>query len=252
MIYVYDGTWNGMMTLVHRTARDGALPDDILRFSPNGANGVLLESTEVRSDPSLAEATAAVLEERLGRRWMSEASLALMSEEKGIDLAVWHCLFRLWKEGTGAAADLADPCMGAVLHTARRSFRELHRWMGLIRFRDVGGVYYAPFAPDCDVLPLLAGHFRNRLPARWVLHDTRRGRAALHEAGRWFLTDAALPTHLRITREEEVCQALWQEFFRSTAVRERISAKRQSKFLPRKTWAYLIEKPGSEPQTRPQ
>ena len=50
MIYVYDGTWNGMMTLVHRTARDGALPDDILRFSPNGANGVLLESTEVRSD----------------------------------------------------------------------------------------------------------------------------------------------------------------------------------------------------------
>ena len=67
-IYVYDGTWNGMMTLVHRTARDGALPDDILRFSPNGSSGVLLDSTEVRSDPSLAEATAAVLEERLGRR----------------------------------------------------------------------------------------------------------------------------------------------------------------------------------------
>lgn len=245
MIYVYDGTWNGMMTLVHRTAREGALPDDILRFSPNGSSGVLLDSTEVRSDPSLAEATAAVLEERLGRRWMSEACLALMSEEKGIDLAVWRCLSRLWKEGARAAADLAAPCMGAVLHAARRSFRELHRWMGLIRFRDVGGVYYAPFAPDCDVLPLLAGHFRSRLPARWVLHDTGRGRAALHEAGRWFLTDAALPAHLRITREEEVCQALWQEFFRSTAVRERISAKRQSNFLPRKTWAYLIEKPGA-------
>ena len=25
MIYVYDGTWNGMMTLVHRTARDLSL-----------------------------------------------------------------------------------------------------------------------------------------------------------------------------------------------------------------------------------
>ena len=46
MIYVYDGTWNGMMTLVHRTARDGILPDDILRSSPNGASGVLLENTE--------------------------------------------------------------------------------------------------------------------------------------------------------------------------------------------------------------
>ena len=103
MIYVYDGTWNGMMTLVHRTARDGALPDDILRFSPNGSSGVLLDSTEVRSDPSLAEATAAVLEERLGRRWMSEASLALMSEEKGIDLAVWRCLSRLWKEARGTS-----------------------------------------------------------------------------------------------------------------------------------------------------
>ena len=108
MIYVYDGTWNGMMTLVHRTARDGILPDDILRSSPNGASGVLLESTEVRSDPSLAEATAAVLENRLGRRWLSEACLALMSEQEGIDLAVWRCFFRLWKEGIGAAADLAD------------------------------------------------------------------------------------------------------------------------------------------------
>ena len=118
-------------------------------------------------------------------------------------------------------------------------------WMGLVRFQDVGGYYYAAFAPDCDVLPLLADHFCGRLPDRWVLHDVRRGRAVLHEQGRWLMTDAALPAEsLRVTREEAVCQRLWQEFFRSAAVKERRSAKRQMRFLPKRTWAYLIEKPG--------
>ncbi len=245
MIYAYDGTWGGMMTLVYRTARDGAFPDDIVRFSSTETAGLLLESALVRSEPPVAEAVAAVLDCRVGGRWLSDACLALMAEEEGIDLAVWRYLFRLWREGRRAAMDLAAPCVGAVLHAARRSSRELHRWMGLVRFRDVGGGYYAAFAPDCDVLPLLADHFCGRLPDRWVLHDVRRGRAVLHEQGRWLMTDAALPAEsLRVTREEAVCQRLWQEFFRSAAVKERRSAKRQMRFLPKRTWGYLIEKPG--------
>lgn len=249
MIYLYDGSWNGMMTLVHRTAQDEVFPDDILRTSPGRTEGVLLESAAVPGDPDVAEATAAVLERRVGALRLADACLALMSEEDGIDLAVWRYLSRLWHEGKRASGDLADLCVNTVLRAARRSFRELHRWMGLVRFRDTGGAYYAPFAPECDVLPLLADHFRERLPDRWVLHDVRRGRAALHEEGRWFLTDAAFSSSaLKFTDEEVLCQTLWQEFFRSTAVRERRSAKRQRQFLPKRTWTHLIERPGAEPQ----
>lgn len=252
MIYVYDGTWSGMMTLVHRTARDGVFPDDIARFASKVMDGVLLESSAVKTDPSVAEATAAVLERRVGAQQLSEACLALMSEERGIDLAVWCHLSRLWHEGDRAAMDLAAPCAGFVLRAARRSTRELHRWMGLIRFRDAGGVYYASFAPECDVLPLLADHFCGRLPDRWMLHDVSRGRAALHDRGRWLLTDAVPPARdPGMTREEEACQELWREFFRSTSVKERRSAKRQRQFLPKRTWAYLVERPGAASSDSP-
>ena len=249
MIYLYDGSWNGMMTLVHRTAQDEVFPEDILRTSPGRTEKVLLESTTVPSDADVAEATAAVLERRVGAPRLSDACLALMSEEEGIDLAVWRCLSRLWREGRQASGDLADACVGAVLRAARRSFREWHRWMGLVRFRDTGGTYYAPFEPECDVLPLLADHFRERLPDRWVLHDVRRRQAALHDGGRWVLTEAAFSSrNLKLTGEEALCQTLWQEFFRSTAVRERRSEKRQRQFLPKRTWTHLIERPGAETQ----
>ena len=68
MIYVYDGTWSGMMTLVHRTARDGVVPEDIVRFACRETGRILLESTEVVSDAEVAEATSAVLEQRLEGR----------------------------------------------------------------------------------------------------------------------------------------------------------------------------------------
>ncbi|MDO4787085.1 MAG: TIGR03915 family putative DNA repair protein [Fretibacterium sp.] len=247
MIYVYDGTWSGMMTLVHRTALEGLAPEDIVRFSCRKTGRILLECTEVASDAEAAEATSAVLEQRLEGRGLADASLALMSEEEGIDLAVWCYLHRLWREGDAASCDLASPCVGAVHRSARRTSREWHRWMGLVRFRDVGKAYYAAFAPDCDILPLLAEHFLRRLPDRWVLHDVRRGRAAVQERGRWVLTDMELPEGmLRFAPEEEGCRELWREFFRSAAVKERRSLKRQMRFLPKRTWKYLIERPGEE------
>lgn len=69
MIYAYDGTWGGMMTLVYRTARDGAFPDDIVRFSSTETAGLLLESALVRSEPPVAEAVAELNKSFYARNW---------------------------------------------------------------------------------------------------------------------------------------------------------------------------------------
>lgn len=243
MICVYDGTWSGMLTLVYRTAHEGFFPDDIVRLSSINRTGVLLGNTEIVSDPVLAEATNAVLGHRIDGQCLADACLALMSERGGIDLAVWTHLLRLWNRGDRVARDLASECTSAVFHAARYSFREFHRWMGLVRLQDVGRGYYAALAPECDILPLLADHFCRRLPDRWVLHDVRRKRAALHEKGRWILKNTKFSFELIKTSDEELFQTLWQEFFRSTSVKERKDVRRQMRFLPKRTWPYLIERP---------
>ena len=246
MIYVYDGTWNGMMALVHRTALEGA-PEDILRSS-----SVLPDATAIVPDERLAGAVDAALSSRIGRRALRDAQLALMSGtpggeggDGGMDLAVWRYLEQLWRLGRRASRDLADPCIGRVFHAARAVAREYDRWRGLVRFQEAGGFYYAPFEPSSDVLPLLAGHFAKRLPDPWVLHDLRRGRAALHDRGRWIITDA-LPDGLaaRITKEEQAFRELWREFYCSAAIRERANPRCQANFIPLWMRKHLIERPG--------
>ena len=241
MIYIYDGTWEGMMTMICRTAQEGP-PEDVLRASPGGA--VLLESLQVETDPALARATGAVLASRIGGRATRDAYLAVISEQPGIDLAVWRYLERLWREGRRAGGDLADECVGRVFHAARAAAKEYDRWMGMTRFQDVGGAYYAAIGPKCDVLPILANHFAGRLPDRWVLHDVRRGKAALHDGGRWVVTDGVPETAApRVTEEERAFQSLWREFFRSVAIRERTNPRCQMNFLPKRVWRYLVERP---------
>ena len=239
MFYIYDGTWEGMMCLVFATARDGAFPQGIFRNEGEGRS--IFENTLIKTDPMIAGATFESLRRRLPARALQDAGYALLSEARWIDMAVWSFLESLWKEGGSAGWDLKDPYAFTVFEASRLAQREFARWMGLIRFQDVGGTYYAPFEPNCDVLPLLARHFCRRLTDNWVLHDVKRGRAALHREGRWVMTKAAFPAQITETKEERFCQELWKEFFRNVSIEERKNVELQKKFLPLRVRKHLTE-----------
>ena len=244
VIYVYDGTWIGLMCLIHRTALDGNVPEEILRYS-EASQGRLFQTTLVESDDALAEATASVLRRRLSKRLFLDAWFALLSDEKGVDLALWLTLARVWNRGIAAARDLADPSVHRVHKAARRTGWEYNKFLGVVRFEDVGGVFYAPLEPDCDVLVLLAEHFQARLAdQRWILHDLRRGRGALYDGREWRVADmnpAELPS---VTPNEKMYRKLWREFYKSTTTTQRLNPKLQRSNMPKKYWKHLVEKPG--------
>jgi len=121
--------------------------------------------------------------------------------------------------------------------------RKRHRFLGLLRFSELGGVLYAPFEPEGDLLPLVAGHFARRLGGeRWIIHDTGRNMAAVFENGTWrvaaFRTGGPLP----LPGKEREIRDLWKRYFFSTAVQTRKNAELQRQFMPKKYWKYLPEK----------
>lgn len=242
MVYVYDGSWDGMLTLIYETSQAGA-PEDILR-SAGGASPAagLFDTRVIKTDHELASAVLSALTERIGCGAVRDACLALMSERSGIDCAVWRYAERLWS-GKNRSSDLAEPCVSAVFHASRASVREYDKWMGVTRFSDAGGVFYAAIGPECDVLPVLAEHFAKRFHHKWIIHDIKRSRAALHSGGCWTIAEDVPPARLNFSGEEEAVRALWREFFRSITIEERRSAKRQRSFLPKRIWEYLTEQP---------
>jgi probable DNA metabolism protein len=249
MIYVYDGTWDGLMCLVYRTARDKSEPEGILRFCDEGiGQETLFGTTRIENDAEVAQATAAILKKRISRQMLSDVWFALLSydTERQVDMALWHTLARVWSLGKKAEADLADEYSHVVRKAALRTGREYNKYLGVVRFKDVGGIFYAELEPDCDVLALLADHFGARLPDRgWVLHDLRRKKAVVYDTKKWIVTDMDLPQTPSATREEREIQELWREFYRSATTDQRLNYKVQRGNMPKKYWKHLVETPGA-------
>jgi probable DNA metabolism protein len=235
------------MCLVYRTARDKSVPDEILRSDRGGGvrQELLFETTKIDNDAQVAEATAAALKKRVSSRLLSDVWFALLSCDGNVDMALWHTLERVWTLGKRAEADLADGYASAVRKAALRTGGEYNKYLGLVRFKDVGGLFYAELEPDCDVLTLLADHFSARLPDQgWVLHDLRRKKAAVYDTTKWVVADMDLPQAPPSTEREREFQALWREFYRSTTTLQRLNYKTQRGHMPKKYWKHLVETPG--------
>ena len=247
MTYVYDGTWDGLMCLVYKTAEDKAMPDAILR--PGDAEQVFLfGSVIIENNSGIAQATENALKKRISGRLLSDAWFALLSCDlnggRNVDMALWRMLANVWKLGKKAEFDLAGESAGIVRKAALRTGREYNKYLGIVRFRDLGGIFYAELEPDCDVLTLLADHFSERLADQgWILHDLRREKAALYDMKEWIVTD--MPPQITDSIEKhDAYQDLWREFYRSTTTTQRLNYKTQRGHMPKKYWKRLTETPG--------
>jgi probable DNA metabolism protein len=122
-----------------------------------------------------------------------------------------------------------------------------------IRFQKTADeIYYAPFDPACNILPLTIKQFKDRFSdQQWVVYDTRRNYGFYYD-----LTDVSeiriSNSHINpftgkinkgIMHESEPdFQELWSNYYQSTTIGERKNLKVHQQFLPKRFWKYLPEK----------
>ena len=123
---------------------------------------------------------------------------------------------------------------------AARTTNEVHKFLGILRFEEYSGLYYAPIEPDCRVLPLIASHFCTRFAdQRWVIHDVRRKEALFWDTGRLSFetgVEADPPGG-----EDDFFADLWKRYFSAAAIAERRNLKLQRNFVPLKYRSRMTE-----------
>ena len=215
MIVLYDGTYAGLLTVLHHLFSQRIVPQEITAGA-KARNTLFTEESRMDTDPQTARRLLATADKHLARAWQLRRQLD---------------------------DHLADAAVQPVHRAARRVRSEAHRLKGLLRFRETkDGLLYAPVEPDHNVLPLIAPHFAERLGAEaWLIHDVKRGIGALHREGEWLLADLEITEAPRYSSEEAGWQDLWRCFFNHISIAERRSEGRQKSFMPMKYWKYLVE-----------
>ncbi|WP_305043309.1 TIGR03915 family putative DNA repair protein [Geoalkalibacter sp.] len=246
LTYHYDGSYAGLLSVLQRIFAWRETPAAISADEP-AQDDLFAAPIFVATDPRRADELLTAIRTHLSPHTAANLRHAFFSERPGREMALYHYLAQGWRVRGRLDEDLANPAVSEAHRLAQLVRREAHRLKGLARFRETAdGLLYAPLEPAHFVLPLLAPHFAGRLSAeRWLLHDVRRGKGVLHEAGRWVLADLTVAAAPELSDEEARWQQLWRTFHRRIAIAERANPSQQRSCMPMKYWRYLVEMEGS-------
>ncbi len=249
-IALYDGTIDGLLSVIGDCLERGSSPDEIA-VAGEFQGDLFAEVVRFDSGPASADTVLTKLRERLGPDMTGDLLFAFLSDDPKIEKLVADYALAGWRRGPSARGDMSDAVVLAIRKTVRRVKFEAHRFTGLVRFRELSdGTLYAPVNPDNDVVMLVARHFRERLSSqRWVIHDTRRGKAAIYDGRRLeesFIDEApdlqsrAAP----VSQDEAYYRELWKTFYKNIAIAERKNWRCRAQHMPKKYWQYLVEMEG--------
>lgn len=232
-IYVYDGSFAGLVCAVKAAAGD---PSAEIALTAPDQDGLFSRSESVEPSLPVCAEFLRRLDAMAGPGTSETVKLFWLwtgaDKEKTL-LAYSRMAFT---NGRSLNDMLADPVVARVNKAASAVLREAHRLKGLLRFAELADrTLYARMEPDHDILPLIAGHFKKRMSAsNWVIHDAGRGRAALHFGGRLRLAELDGSVSAPVSDAEKETAGLWRAFFNAIAIRERTNPRLQRANVPLK------------------
>lgn len=242
--YLYDGTFDGFLTIVFDSYSSKTLPQKIFSkktYSPN----FLDQTIEIETDCEKAKRVFNGIEKNISYITLYNTYYAFLSNEEGKELYILKYLCDGFDIGPEINNMLTISYVFKVMNIKKRAFGECHRLKGLLRFQEVGeNLYYASIHPDNNIIEPLGHHFINRLPTQnFIIHDKTRNICFLYNGTEYKIIDNINFKVPDISEQEQKYQELWKLFFKTIAIKERTNLRCQMQYMPKKYWQDLIEKP---------
>ncbi len=243
-VFLCEDTPDGIFTAVY-DAWDSGLGHQNVALELNGCFNYSLFSqyVSVSTDYEKSFKVARTLNHKLSGQVFSMAYYAALAQPPGKADAIYRFLVLAFRHGPGIVSMLGLPEVQAVFALWRKVGNEAHYFREFIRFSDTGsGILFGKVKPKCNVLPLVAPLFSDRMPSEsWALLDETRNLAVFHPAGQeWFLTSAfedfsESPAEYQLPQNaenEDQYRSLWKIFHKTIAIKERINPRCQRNQLP--------------------
>lgn len=249
VIYLYDGSYDGLLCCVFASFFYNELPLDVV----NGADcePTLYETREIETDFGKARRVENGVLHKISEdalELVRRGFLTCHSHKEKLIVDFVHLCFR---HGARVTSMLADETVGELTRAVENLEREAHHYLGFVRFTDAGGTLVAEIEPKNFVLPLLEAHFCDRLPLdAFLIYDRTHAAALISQRGRSEIIGVDEFRAPAPCAEEQEFRALWKDYCESVAIRERANPRCQQSFLPKRYWPLLPEMRRGAPASR--
>ncbi len=251
-ILSFDGTFDGLLTLVFESFRLKVVPDLIVN---GGDQGLTLFDRPlfIAAEAEKAERVWKRVKERTSDEGAYRLYMVYLSEMADAPQLIYRYIRHMTESRHNIETDFAHPAVTDVLKIHRKVMREAHRIQMFTRFQQTAvNSYYASFAPKYNVLPVSIAHFRDRFAGQeWVIYDLLRNFGFHHCNGEIErISFEALPASVLtgnlddkfLHPDEKQFRKLWKEYYHSISIENRKNPKLHRQLLPKRFWRYLPEK----------
>ncbi|WP_278022661.1 TIGR03915 family putative DNA repair protein [Flavobacterium ginsengisoli] len=247
---VYDGSYEGWLTAVFEIY-EYKLKGIV--FAKEEISNTLLFSNShfVTTNGEKANRVLNDLQQRLSHHGFNNIYFAFLSELEKIEEILFRFVEYAFASPINIEGDLSRIEVSNVKKAAHLTGKESHRMKAFVRFKlTKDNLYYAIVDPDCDVLPIIEQHFKNRYSdQRWLIYDSKRKYGIYYDLENvstvemQFESNASSSFLAEINDEnEEFFQNLWRNYFCSVNIESRKNTKLHIKHMPKRYWKNLTEK----------
>lgn len=241
MIYLYDGSFDGLLCVLN--AHYYTAPAEAA-YEAAGYQEQLGDSEiqEIVTDAETAAKVARAIRKKLGLQIFERAFYAASTQDPERGTKVVRYLRICFAKGRQMDQYRAHPWVLPVHELAGLVGRYVEKYLGGLRFSQVGEVLYAPYEPDADITSMLMDHFADRLrEERFIIHDLKRNIAGVYADGRWILRELSGNYLEKRDSLERQWEAMWRGYFNSVTIEFRRDEKLQRNNMPKKFRKYMWE-----------
>lgn len=251
-IFLYDNTFEGLLSAVFYAYDTKILPDKIIG-SNQFQDDFFAEKYTIYSNPEYADRVWKGIEKKVTRLASQKLYRAFLSELTDVEMLIFKYIKLCFSTSLDIGTNYGNEVVLELDKIYKKVTREAQKAVMFIRFQKTAdGIYYAPFDPEYNVLPLTINHFKDRFSdQQWVIYDTRRNYGFyynLKDVEEIKISNSRVnPFTGKVNKEimdeaELDFQEIWNDYYQSTTTRERTNLKLHKQFLPKRFWKYLPEK----------
>ena len=240
VIYLYDGSMEGLLCCVFTAVSQKELPIDI--WIEDTASPILFDTKAIYTEQDKAIRVAASIPKKMGNRAKELVNHVFFSSVEQKELKILRFLLLGYEMGHTVCRMLGHPDVAPMIDAEKAVLGEVHQLKGFLRFSDYAGMLGAVIAPKHYVLPLLANHFCSRYGSETFMIWDKTHKAALYwkdKKAEIFDMEEFSPQTL--SAKEKEYQAMWKRFYDTVAIPERENFACRQSHCPKRYWAYMNE-----------
>lgn len=240
IIYIYDGSFDGLMCCifesVYRNERPAAIQPEA------DGQGSLFETRQVETDENRAQRVKDAIKQKISKNALHFVKKAFLTCLENKELLIADFLQDGFKRGWLSMNDITGSFMQPLYNAVRALDNEAEAFKGFVRFSELGGVLVSVIEPKNYVLPMLMGHFCARFhDEALMIYDKTHHMVLLGQNGQGRIAYLDEFTPAEADENELEMRRMWKHFYDAIAIKERYNPRCRMGHMPKRYWAHMTE-----------